>query len=177
MRLFVAIDVPEHMEGRMVEIGDKLPQEGLKRVTDFHQTLKFLGDVDEDMVPKLIEALREVEHEPFDIRVTSLKAMPSTSYISMVWFLLEPEERIIDLQGKIDIALGKWFPLEKRFKPHITLTRVKFLNRKKEFLDALTRIDLPDLSFRVEEFHLVKSTLTKEGPVYETLERFQLASP
>ena len=174
MRLFVAINVPKKVENELIRLGDQLPQDGLKRVDDFHLTLKFLGDVDDEKVPKLVEALHKVKHAPFEISVTGIIPMPTLSHITIVWYTVEPEDPIIDLQGKVDLVLGKWFPLETRFKPHLTMTGIKFLKNKREFVEKLGKITLPKLSFPVTEFELVKSTLTKDGPVYERIAVFAL---
>ena len=64
------------------------------------------------------------------------------------------------------------FKKEKRFYPHITLGRVKFVNDPETFVPALKEITVEPKQFEVKEFKLIKSTLTSEGPVYEDLAIF-----
>ncbi len=66
------------------------------------------------------------------------------------------------------LLLGKGFELERRsFEAHVTLIRKA---RAPRALPALPPVDWP-----VEEFVLVRSTLSNEGSSYEVLERFSLA--
>ena len=79
---------------------------------------------------------------------------------------------IYELQQKIDSRLADLFPKDDRFKPHITLARVKFIKDKVKFIRELKQIKIEKKEFSVSNFKLMKSTLTPEGPVYEDLAVF-----
>ena len=61
------------------------------------------------------------------------------------------------------------FKPEKNFKSHITLARVKFTKNKIQFTDNLKQINIPEKEFEIKKIHLIRSTLTPSGPVYEEL--------
>jgi len=76
VRLFVAIDLPADIRERL-----KGPQEHLKkssaRLTSvdpalIHITLKFIGEVPQDAVGRIMTALSGIPFSPFDLRVTGI---------------------------------------------------------------------------------------------------------
>lgn len=175
MRLFIAIEVPEEIHGYFLELQKKV-NTSLAKITlakSFHLTLKFLGEVDENKKDKTIELLREVKFEPFSAELNNVGVFPNENYIRIVWVGLEPKDKITELQQKIDNILVDLFAKDKRFHPHITLGRVKFVKDKKEFINLLKEIKVEKKSFEASVFKLIKSTLTPEGPVYEVLELFK----
>ena len=60
------------------------------------------------------------------------------------------------------------FSVEKDFKPHLTLARVKFLKNKEELLEILDSFKPPEEIIKVTEFRLIESFLGKEIE-YKTL--------
>jgi 2'-5' RNA ligase len=68
------------------------------------------------------------------------------------------------------------FKKEKSYDPHITLGRVKFIeNDSKETLKRLIEKN-KHINFgkiEINSVSLMKSTLTKKGPVYETVKRWE----
>jgi 2'-5' RNA ligase len=63
------------------------------------------------------------------------------------------------------------------FNAHATLARVKYLPKKKkeDFLHLLEELKDVELgTMQVDAIRLKKSTLTPEGPVYETLHEVRL---
>jgi len=49
------------------------------------------------------------------------------------------------------------------------LARVKFVEDKASFVEKVKSVKVPDVKFKVDTVKLIKSTLTKQGPVYETI--------
>lgn len=71
----------------------------------------------------------------------------------------------------------------KDFISHITIARIKDKNIKKnkeniqkmkDLLDYIKKIQVNPVNFQVESFELNKSTLTEKGPIYEKIEEFKL---
>ncbi|MFO8015536.1 MAG: RNA 2',3'-cyclic phosphodiesterase [Candidatus Woesearchaeota archaeon] len=173
MRLFIAFGVSEKAKEELKRLQAGLGSGAdLKPVRDFHLTLKFLGDVDEKNINSIKEKLRSVRFNAFDAELCGAGVFPSESHIRVVWAGVEPKDTISRLQQEIDSALERMFPKEKRFRPHITLARVRSVRDKSAFMDRIRSLSPKKVSFRVEKFELIKSTLTGEGPVYETIEEF-----
>ena len=170
MRCFIAIDLEndyfKELQSQIKDIKGTFPK-------SFHLTLKFLGEVEENKADKIKELLRKIRFEQFNIYSSNIGFFPNENYIRVVWVGLEPRDRIIELQKKIDNELLKLFPKEKKFEPHITLARIKYIKDKGKFKELVKNIKVEKIEFKVDNFKLMKSTLTKQGPIYEVIETFK----
>lgn len=171
MRCFIAIDVSEQFYDYFKELQNNLKTNIKATFTKtFHLTLKFLGEIEENKVEKVKDSLKNIKFEPFKVSLSNLGVFPNENYIRVIWIGLEPKDKIIEFQQKIDNELiSLKFKKEKKFHPHITLARVKHIEDKKEFITNLKQIKTQNLEFNINSFKLIKSTLTPEGPVYEDL--------
>ncbi|MBD3249760.1 RNA 2',3'-cyclic phosphodiesterase [Candidatus Woesearchaeota archaeon] len=171
MRLFIAIDVDN--KDYFKEIQKQLPVSKATYPSQFHLTLKFLGDTEEKQA--IIECLKQIRFKPFTLKTTHLGVFPSESYIRVVWLGLEENKQLTKLQEDIEKALEKFnFKKDFDFHPHITLARIKFLapEQKQLFVDSLKNIKFQPKEFKITEFKLISSELTKEGPIYKDIEVF-----
>jgi 2'-5' RNA ligase len=173
MRLFIAIEF-EDAADYLKQIQEQLPDAKATFPKQFHLTLKFLGEVEEDKVEEIKNKLSKVKFEPFAAKLGEIGVFPSESFIRVVWVGVEDGEKIIQLQQEIENTLTE-FKQDKRFHPHITLARIKFIEeeKKKEFVEALKNIKVGQKESEIKNFKLIKSTLTPESPVYEDLAVFQ----
>ncbi len=178
IRSFVAVDLPASMHKGIDGIQREIAMSGLRLVRPelVHVTLKFLGDVPENRIEKVVEALRAVEVAPFTAQVKGMGAFPGKS-IRVVWLGLEGNFE--ELYRKVDESLAPLgFERETRgFTPHVTLGRVghpsiDITRRLSPKIAALAGIDLG--TFDVDSFVLKRSTLTSGGPIYDDLARFHL---
>lgn len=172
MRVFIAIDMPGDVKKYLKEIQKQLGNAKLKLVDEFHLTLKFLGEVPENKVKEIESLLKEIKFEKFKTKLTNIGVFPSESYVRVVWVGLEDYDIKI-IQRNIDDKLQNMFPRNKKFSAHVTLARVKFVDDKKKFIENMKNIEIEKKEFEVSEFKLKKSTLTKQGPIYEDLEVFK----
>ncbi len=163
----MAIPVPDGVIGLLRSIQSRFP-DFVDRNKHIHLTLKFLGEVQPDVVDKVKAALAGVEFESFEFSLGKFGFFPSEDFIRVVWVGVEPEKDVVSLQQKIDAALKPFFQADKIFKPHLTLARVKRLDDKKKFLEFLYRLKIPDVVVRVEEFRLIQSVFGRVNE-YRTL--------
>lgn len=173
MRLFIAFDVSKEAKDELIGAQKKLKYAKLNLVREFHLTLKFLGEVDEENVEEIKQKLKKVKFNSFEAELGSTGTFPSEDYIKVVWVGLEPKKSINELQQSIENALESMFPKDTRFHPHITLARVKFVEDKEQFKGNLKGIETKKIGFSVDSFKLIKSELRPGGPVYEVLEEFK----
>lgn len=175
MRLFIAFDVSEEVKNYLLGLQKCLPEDSkLTLVNEFHETLKFLGDVDDDKVGTIKALLSNISFTQFNAMTKGIGVFPDEKMIRVVWVCLEPRDKIVALQQEIENALLDMFPKDTRFHPHLTLARVKFVKDKKDFMEKLKKIPGKEIEFSVSSFKLIKSTLTPEGPVYEAVAEFAL---
>ena len=143
-----------------------------------HQTLAFLGEIDEREVGRYVEILERTKRFPaipFTLRHPTILFGRGTPRLVKA-DLDEGGEQALALQKALRLQTGEDpRTLERRLKhPHVTLARFRKDASKAaahEVIDALSRLDDPELirSDRLTSVHLVKSTLTPSGPLYESL--------
>jgi len=176
MRAFIAIEMPEEVKKVFLEAQSKFDKDKakLKITRDFHLTLKFLGEVDENKVEEIKKKLSEIKFDSFETSLTDIGVFPGEDYIRVIWIGLDDSKgKIKKLQQEIDEKLQKLgFKKDERFHPHVTLARVKFVEDKENFIKNLKEIKIKKETFQITELKLIKSTLTPEGPVYEDLASF-----
>jgi 2'-5' RNA ligase len=156
MRLFIATpinlpiykalqqDLSEYIEGKWVE------------GWNLHLTHKFIGE-DE---PKKYEIDLHIPKEPIKINGIGM-------FGKKVLFLKAKASDIINKQINEKFDLKN----DKPFKPHITLCRIKEI-KDKEFFEKIKKYE--NISFEVPfDVYLYKSTLTKKGPIYEKIYKYQ----
>ncbi len=172
MRLFIALDFEDKqyfsdIQKRIISDAAKLTL-----TNTFHLTLKFLGEVKEEDVDEIKDALKAVKFEKFSILTDKTGVFPDYDYIKVVWLGLKDGSKVLELQQRIEKALEGLFPKDDRFHPHITLARVKFVKDRNTFAKAVKEAKAEPKEFNLDCFKLIKSTLTPEGPVYEDLEEY-----
>lgn len=184
MRLFVSVDLPEELIGPVRDLQAEFADaDGLDFVdpAQAHVTLKFLGDVSDGAYAETVAALeRAVESSrvgPFDATFGGLGVFPSLDYISVLWLGVDGGAvELAALHEAVErecVAAG-FDPADNEFTPHVTLARMQHAGGK-ELVQRLVREREPTVgTARVAEVRLTESTLTHEGPVYETRERFAL---
>ena len=136
MRTFVAIRCGEQVRARLAREGARLreldPGMRVTREGDFHLTVQFLGEVGEDLVPVLGEALKEAAagFGPVAVRYRGIGAFPHPGRPSVVWAGMEEEEapgRLTALAKAVGEALKPLgYPPERRpWSAHVTLGRFR----------------------------------------------------
>lgn len=173
MRLFIAIEIPKDIKEYISKIQEKIDTTKNKirfiNKAQTHLTLKFLGEVQPDKVEHITENLRKIAFKTFSVYLDKIGIFPNENYIKVIWIGLKPEEPVLQIQKNIDEGLKKLFKKGKNFKVHVTLARVKYIDNKENFIDKLKKIKIENKKIDMDNFKLVKSTLTPQGPVYEDL--------
>ena len=167
----MAIDVSEVVKEHLAFLQRSLDVAGLHLVhpKNIHLTLNFLGTRSD--IDKIIERLKTVSFKPFNLHLTNTGFFPTVDEPRVLWVGLEQSIELVSLQRQIDLL----FKPKKSFKAHLTIARIKGVDEKHRLaiIDAVQRLKVKPLSFKVSSFKLFKSTLTPLGPVYEVLETFK----
>ena len=182
MRLFVSVDLDDlgkevaAVQERFAEV----PGVNCTDPTQAHLTLKFIGDrpaEDIDAIKVALErAVADSGVDSFDARFAGLGVFPSPEYIRVIWLgVREGKEQFETLHEHVEaelVCLGLE-PEDYEFTPHVTLARMEHASGKDTVRAALSESAEAGTT-TVEEVRLTKSTLTDEGPVYDTVSRFSL---
>lgn len=168
MRLFIALDFNE-LKDYFKDLQEKISFEGANLVfpKDFHLTLKFFADVDEEKAKQISKRLLQINFRPFEAKVSGMGFF-TEDFLKVIFVGIESKDAM-SLQKKIDETLADLFPMEKKFHPHITLARVKHVEEKATFISHLRKVATGGKRAAIRGFLLIKSELTPEGPVYEVL--------
>lgn len=173
MRCFIAINIPSEIKKYIGDIIFQLekqnPRIKIKWVEpkNIHLTIAFLGEIAEEQAQLLLLRLSLVKFESLGVSLDGVSAFPSINQPRVIKIGLTGETRrlyqvavnirqtLTDLKISFD---------DKPFSSHITLGRVH---------DDRARVNLKiavePLSFRISTFDLMKSQLTKAGPIYTKL--------
>ena len=177
MRTFISIDLPKEIKDYLYELQNKLKTLPAKvkwtSKKTLHQCLFFIGEINENKLQQIKEKLNKIKFKTFEVYLDKLGFFPDENYIRIIWVGLNPKNKVIELQQKIDSELLNLIKRDKEFKVHITLGRVKFIKNKQEFKEK-AKINIEKKRFQVNEFKLIKSDLTKDGPKYTDLEIYNL---
>jgi 2'-5' RNA ligase len=187
MRIFIAIELPQEIKVALGRLQQELKKAGADvkwvETENIHLTLKFLGEVDEEKLENIKQALEEVAsgNQQFKIRLASCGAFPKIISPRVIWVGIDQgdkETKMIasGLEEKL-AALG--FAKEERpFSSHITIARTRSgLNRLKlvqELEKAQSHFGGKNLEFTAGKLTLFKSTLKPTGPVYQALHEANL---
>lgn len=177
-RLFIAIKIEETPELLSLVRNTRMHmrRERMRWIPDMnlHITLKFLGNVGNNMIPAITNAVNTAvnDSEDFFINIKGLGNFGSR----ILWAGIEFNREMLMLQERIEDCLSKLFKKEENdFVPHITLARINYLANKSQFfkiVDANRNRDLDCM--HVTEVCLMKSELRPAGPVYSVVESFPL---
>lgn len=187
LRLFVGLELPEDVRQALTAIRGELKGARWQTAGQLHMTLSFIGNVGDDNLPVIYDALYGLPLDPFPVTVAGVGLFGSPQYPKNLWAGVLDREPLIDLHEEIHQRLK---PLNvtsqgRGFRPHITLARFRgrrtrqyaarqdkrepaqSLNR---FLDKYGQLELP--SFGVHHVSLFSSTQRPEGSHYQVIGRF-----
>jgi RNA 2',3'-cyclic 3'-phosphodiesterase len=188
MRAFIAIELPKEIKEHLSKIQGKLKASGadVKWVepANIHLTLKFLGEIDEEVKAKVITALSGIasDRNSFIASISSIGAFPKAQSPRVIWAGLNlGDEQVKEIAKQIDSDLEKigLAKEDREFSSHITLGRTKSSKNRIELvklLEGLSETQLGPFEFHVSKITFFKSTLTPKGPIYEALHESCLGS-
>jgi RNA 2',3'-cyclic 3'-phosphodiesterase len=171
MRLFISIEMPskiiEYITTIQKQLGIGLLFEGrLTKPEHIHLTLKFLGDVQQEHLLLIQQALASIYWMPFEVCLGSLGVLPSDKSVRIIWLDLVGNA-LTNLAGQIHEVLAPIIQFDDHgFLSHITLARVKKVYDYEQLRQHLEKIVIEKHCFSISKFVLKQSFLSSEGPEY-----------
>jgi len=184
VRTFIALDLAESTLACLGKVQESLKESAGKvrwvSSKNMHVTLNFLGDVEADALADVVShaATAAGMIEAFDFEVKGLTCVPPTGQLRMLWAqVIDPSGRMGDLYQALSSELAQlgFEPEKRKFKPHLTLCRVKRMGESHRFRIAADAYR--DKSFgtqRAKEIVVYSSQLTPAGAVYAAMGRAEL---
>ena len=184
MRLFIAIELPEEIKGKIAGVQGQLKASGAganwTRPGGVHLTLKFLGEVPEAKVREILAAMAGAAQGTgkLSLKIGGAGAFPNAKAPRVLWIGVGGDVgKLSALQAAVEDAMGRQgFEREARkFSPHLTLARIRFpkpLDNWAPVLGSIRDVDLGE--FEADRLSLMKSELRRDGAVYTEVGRVEL---
>ncbi|MBS3093870.1 RNA 2',3'-cyclic phosphodiesterase [Candidatus Pacearchaeota archaeon] len=173
-RCFIALDLSREAINEIKNIQKVIGKKFLftgkfTEPENFHLTLKFLGEINDEQIEKVKKILAEIQYTVFTANL-GVAGVFSKKIPKILWIALHGA---YDLQKVVDNSLRELFPIEERFMGHITLARIKYISEKKALTEYIQNLH-GQSTFLVNKFYLKKSELKSEGPIYYDLATYSL---
>ena len=186
MRCFVGIRLPDqinrelHRQIRYLE-GTGAAVRWVKE-DNLHVTLKFLGEVEDDEVRDVHQALSEVRSRPISLSVNGLGSFPPKGRPRVVWAGLAGDtDALAGLAADIEARVAPLgYPPETRgFRAHLTIGRVKGPSNLDPLMVAIQSRSgrLATAAVEIDAFVLYQSQQGSGGPRYYKISSYPLAPP
>ncbi len=176
-RLFVAIDPPAAIIARLGSLCAGVPGARWVEPDQMHLTLRFIGEVEGAGRDDVRSELGRVLAAPFTLTLRGTDCFGGRRRSRTLWVGIEPSPPLLELQAKIEAALGRAgvAPEGRKFLPHVTLARLKAgpPDRIARFLAETG--GFKSEPFAVDAFALYESQLNRGGAAHTLDAGFPLA--
>ena len=185
MRSFIAIELPEKVKSAISELQQELKKckADIRWVKpdSIHLTLKFIGDTDEKILDRIVEATKAAcgGYGRFNLETRGVGVFPDMRAPRVLWLGISDSDSLTGLQKSIEDGLVKlgFSPEKRRFRPHLTLGRFKSSSGKEGLYDKIEEHKNLKLgSIEVKSIFLIKSELTSSGAEYTKIAGIDLKS-
>ena len=168
LRLFVGVGFPPELKLRLSLLSSGIPKARWVDPGNLHLTLRFIGEIAEDMAADVDEALARLRARRFTLQLAGTGVFGGDRPRNL-WVGVERSPELVALRDKIEQALTRTGlpPEPRKFAPHVSLARLHNppLDTLAEFLAAHAGFRAEPLP--VDVFSLIASYPTKAGSVYE----------
>lgn len=169
VRAFLAIYPDEAARGELADVApDETDDVRVSDMADWHVTLRFLGQVASEAIPKVL-AVASAALEcivPFSVRLGPMTALGTGGKVLFI-----PAEGADHVARCLDDALDDLVePREGPYRGHLTLARARGRGRLPSSLSGCP----VSFSFLVDEVALVVSRLEPERAVHQVVEHLAL---
>lgn len=181
MRLFISLPLEPTLARQISKKFSELdlPWDTIKktRVDQIHVTLKFLGEMPLEDLPKIIEVLNNIKagFDTLELEIDKPEIFTPTNPRTLT-LSLKQNSSLQHLYNQIDQALfdaGLTYRDTRRFIAHLTLGRVKKFDAKADWSKYMNWQIAGN--FSNSYFELQESILEKTGPTYNILQTFDLS--
>ena len=177
-RIFAAFRIPDELINQFIEISEvNYEISGICWTKDynFHITLFFIGEVEEENIEKIIRKLENISShvKPFDLNFEKVEIKSKNKKPSLIWARFEKCIEFSDLSNAIYNEVSEFMTISITHKdpvPHCTLARIKS-GTEIEMLDLENNISA---QLNVDRIELWMTVQTEAGVRYDSLAGFDL---
>jgi len=173
MRVFVAIEISNEKILKNIQTFQKNIQIDAKptKINQIHFTLEFLGEINEIRCEQVKNIIKKISFSSFDLLLKGVGGFPNLKNPRVIWIGVDSNgaEKLIAIANEIGMKLTTiGFENEKKFKPHLTIFRVK---KKISDISVMMK-EYETVEFgtqTVSKIKVKRSVLSPKGPEYSDL--------
>ncbi|KQW65963.1 2'-5' RNA ligase [Phenylobacterium sp. Root77] len=176
IRLFAALAIPEEVAEDLIARQDRLPGARWRPPEAFHITLRFVGDVAENVAADLDAELTTVGGGPLELSLGGVGAFGEGADIHAIWAGVDDNEGLRHLARSCETAARRagLKPDTRVYKPHVTLAYLRRPNPADVAVWIQENNLLRTEPFRVTSFGLYSSWQSDQGSWYRAEREYPL---
>jgi 2'-5' RNA ligase len=168
IRLFAAIAVPDPIASSLAPLQNGVDGARWHEPQALHITLRFFGDIAENLADDLDAALQGVEARPFALDLAGVGAFGEGRNLRAIWAGVAESEPLRRLAGRCESAARRvgLKPETRNYAPHVTLAYLRGADPA-QVAAWIQRHNLyRGAPFAVESFGLYSSWRGRSGSTY-----------
>ena len=179
IRLFAALALPDAIAEGLARRQAGLPGADWRPREALHVTLRFFGELAEDVAADLDAALEEVAVAPFDLVLQGAGAFAEGERMRAVWAGVAESEPLRVLAGRCEAAARRvgLKPETRSYRPHVTLAYLRRAEPPKVAAWVQGNNLLRSPPFRIAGFGLYSSWASAEGSRYDLERSYPVEAP
>ena len=166
-RLFTGVEIPSEIGQSLSMLRGGLPGARWVDPDNYHLTLRFIGDVDDDIAHEVASMLGRVKRAPFELHVDGLTSFGSKKPRAVV-AAVPPVAPLMEVQAEQERMMQRigLEPEGRKYTPHVTLARLRDASSRQVADYLASRGFFRTHSFKVERFVLFSSRASTGGGPY-----------
>ena len=176
-RLFTGLEIPKALSEELSLLRGGLPGARWIDPENYHVTLRFIGDVDDDIAQEIAWLLGKVRRKDFELRFDGLQSFGGRKPRALI-AAVAPSQSVMELQAEHERLMRRvgLDPEARKYTPHVTLARLRDTSSF-EVADYLSaRAAFRSLPFPVSRFVLFSSRASVGGGPYVVEAVYPLAA-
>ena len=182
IRCFIAIALPQEIKIGLEQYIRSLrkisPDIRWVRAENIHITLKFLGEIEQDLLDKVEFSLKSISEvfQPFYIYLKGSGSFPNEKRPRIIWVGIEA------LQNNLLLKIYNWIENrletlgikkeQRKYTPHLTIGRIKFPQNMNKLFQYMKQYPFQGEQFGVKEILLMQSLLKPSGVEYKVIDKY-----
>lgn len=180
MRVFYAVEfdkgIKEKLFNTQKEIISYCSGGNFTFIDNFHLTLRFIGEQNQEQVEQLMQVLDRTadETKAFDVRLSGIGRFPRSNK-NIIWVGVPKNNDLLNMYSRLqkELSLFDYEKEDRPFSPHITIGREV---RIEDFEAMQRQVVFDDIAIKVNAISLMQSTRIDNRLCYVPLKRSALVS-
>src|SRR5262245_63339724 len=166
-RLFTGVEIPSDVGQALATLRGGLPGARWIDPENYHLTLRFIGDVADDVAHEVASMLGRVKRGPFELHMEGLASFGGRKPRAVV-ASVAPAQALIDVQAEHERLMQRigLEPEGRKFIPHVTLARLRESSSRQVADYLALRAPFRSPVFKVSRFVLFSSRAPVGGGPY-----------